>query len=227
MPEVKKAELIQGIVYMPSPVRIDYHGEPDSLTQGWLFTYAVATPGVKSATNTTVRLGRDDVLQPDGILRLLPESGGQAQADKKGLLAGPPELVFEVAASSASIDVNAKKTSCRRGGVQEYVVWRTLDEALDWWTLDDDDYSPLSPDEDGIHRSRVFPGLWLDVAALLRGEGKRVIEILSQGLASEDHAKIAAKFPGSMPPGVPPKDAEFVAPSANGASQNSPARSIG
>src|ERR1051326_8597374 len=99
MPEIKKAELINGIVYMGSPVRHDQHGKPDSLLQGWLCTYAIATPGVESGTNSTTRLGPDDVPQPDGLLRILPEAGGQARVDTKGYLQGAPELVAEVAAS--------------------------------------------------------------------------------------------------------------------------------
>src|SRR5436309_9813471 len=84
MPEVKKAELINRIVYMGSPVRIDQHGEPDGLIQGWLCNYSVATPGVKHATNSTTRLGPDDVPQPDGLLRIGVEFGGQTQLDAKG-----------------------------------------------------------------------------------------------------------------------------------------------
>src|SRR5882672_1638720 len=108
MPEVKKAELINGIVYMASPVRLDRHGEPDSLIQTWFGNYAIATPGVKSATNTTTRLGPDDVPQPDGLLRIVPECGGQAHPNAKGYLQGAPELVAEVAASTASLDARAK-----------------------------------------------------------------------------------------------------------------------
>jgi hypothetical protein len=65
MPELKKAELIGGVIYMASPVRLNQHGEPDSLVQTWLGTYGIATPGVKAATNATTRLGPDDVPQPD------------------------------------------------------------------------------------------------------------------------------------------------------------------
>src|SRR5947207_14644267 len=84
MPEVKKAELINGIVYMGSPVRIDQHGQPDNLIQTWLGSYSVATAGVKAATNSTTRLGPDDVPQPDGLLRIATESGGQARVAANG-----------------------------------------------------------------------------------------------------------------------------------------------
>ena len=188
MPEVKKAELINGIVYMGSPVRYDQHGAPDSLIQGWLFTYAVATPGVRSATNSTIRLGPDDVPQPDGLLLVLPECGGQTHVDAKGYLQGPPELVVEVAASSASFDAREKAASYRRAGSREYLLWRTEDAAIDWLILEEDEYRPLSPGADGLLRSRIFPGLWLAPEALLAEDGAKVIAKLQEGLKSPEHA---------------------------------------
>ncbi|MFN0076415.1 MAG: Uma2 family endonuclease [Prosthecobacter sp.] len=198
MPEVKKAELIQGVVYlMASPVRIDLHGDPDSLAQGWLFTYAAHTRGVKSSTNATNRLGPDDIPQPDGMLRLLPQYGGQAKVDAKGYLCGAAELVVEVAASSASVDTREKFTTYRRARVQEYLVWRTRDQAVDWWVMEDDEYLRLEPDADGILRSRTFPGLWLNVPALIAEDSGALLATLQQGLASEAHqafnAALAAK----------------------------------
>jgi Uma2 family endonuclease len=194
MPEVKRAELINGIVYMGSPVRIDQHGEPDGLIQGWLCNYSLATPGVKHATNSTTRLGPDDVPQPDGLLRLAPEVGGQARVDAKGYLDGAPELVIEVAASSVSFDVREKLASYRRSGVREYVVWRTEDEAVDWWMLADDEYRPLPAQADGILRSRALPGLWLDVQALLAGDGPMVMAKLQEGLQSTEHVAFVAEL---------------------------------
>src|SRR5437762_5868582 len=206
MPEVKKAELIDGIVYMGSPVRIDQHGEPDAFMQGWLCNYSVATPGVKHATNSTTRLGPDDVPQPDGLLRITAEYGGQARVDAKGYLDGAPELVAEVAASNVSLDVREKLDSYRRSGVREYVVWRTEDEAVDWWALEEDEFRPLPAEGDGTLRSRVFPGLWLDIGALLAGDGPRVMAKLQEGLQSAEHAAFVAELqkhwkaqPGSAP----------------------------
>jgi len=194
MPEVKKAELINGIVYMGSPVRIDQHGEPDALVQTWLGTYSVATSGVKHATNSTTRLGPDDVPQPDGLLRVAPECGGQARVDGKGYLDGAPELVVEVAASSVSLDVREKLASYRRAGVREYVVWRTEDEAVDWWVLEEDEFRPLEAAADGTLRSKVFPGLWLDIRALLSGDGQRVMAKLQEGLQSAEHTAFIAEL---------------------------------
>ena len=194
MPEVKKAELIQGIVYMASPVRADQHGDPDSILQTWMGTYAAATRGTRASTNTTTRLGADEVPQPDGSLRLLPEYGGQVRMDKKGYLVGAPELVVEIAASSASVDSTAKLDTYRRAGVREYLLWRTVDECVDWLELIEDDYVHILPDASGVIRSHIFPGLWLDMNALLDLDAARVLAKLAEGLASEEHAAFIAKM---------------------------------
>lgn len=188
MPQLKKAELINGIVTMASPVRITHHAAPDSHIQGWLWTYATATPGVQSATNVTLLLGPDDTPQPDAMLRVLPECGGATVVDAKGYLQGGPELVVEIAASSASNDVHEKLATYRRARVREYLVWRTEDEAIDWWSLEDDEYRPLAPGDGGLLQSKIFPGLWLDPAALLAGDGPALIAALRRGLDSPAHA---------------------------------------
>lgn len=201
MPDLKKAELIHGEVYLTaSPVRVDQHGDPDALVQTWIGTYAAFTPGVKHATNTTTRFDADNMPQPDASLRLLPEYGGQARVGTDGYLVGAPELVVEVAASSSSIDAGKKLHTYRRAGVQEYVVWRTLDGEVDWWFMHDDEYVRLSPEADGTLRSRLFPGLWLDPVALINEDAARVLTVANQGVASEEHAvflqKLAAQRQG-------------------------------
>jgi hypothetical protein len=158
------------------------------LLQTWLGTYSIATRGVRAATNATARLTADDVLQPDGLLRILPECGGQTRLDAKGYLVGAPELVVEIAASSASLDTREKLASYRRAGVREYLVWRTEDEAVDWWSLEEDEYRPLGADALGVLRSKVFPGLWLNTAALLPGDGAKLMAKLQEGLSTEEHA---------------------------------------
>jgi Uma2 family endonuclease len=188
MPGVKKAELVGGFVVMASPVRTDVHADPDHLVQGWLFNYSLQTPGTRGSTNGTVRLGPDEVPQPDATLRLLPEYGGQTTVDDKGYLRGAPELVVEIAASSVSIDTRAKLEDYRRAGVKEYVVLRVQDAALDWWMLEEERYVPLPPHRDGSWRSQVFPGLWLDGAALIAADGPRLMKKLQDGLKSKEHA---------------------------------------
>lgn len=179
MPEVKKAELIQGIVHMASPVRLDLHGKPDALIQGWLCVYAASHPEATHATNVTVRLDSDDVAQPDAVLFLDAAHGGKAAVDESGYLSGAPELVVEIAASSVSRDAREKLVSYRRAGVAEYLLWRVLDEEIDWFLLEEDEYRPIQPEE-GLLRSRVFPGLALPVAAALSGDLATVLGVGSK-----------------------------------------------
>jgi Uma2 family endonuclease len=192
MPHLKKAELIEGIVYMPSPVRHRQHGQPHSYLMGWLVVYMAGTPGVQVGDNSTARLDLDNEPQPDGSLLIDPERGGQTRISEDGYIEGPPELVLEVASSSASYDLHVKRNVYRRNGVQEYVVWRVLDEAIDWFVLRDGQYERLAPGDDGILRSHVFPGLWLDPTALLRHDLATVLATVQQGASSPEHAAFVA-----------------------------------
>jgi len=181
MPGVKKAELIDGVVYMPSPVKHAQHGRPHFHILGWLFTYASLTPGIDGGDNSTLRLDLDNEPQPDGFLRLLPEHGGQTVIDADGYLVGGPELIVEVAATSASYDLNQKLHVYRRHNVKEYIVWRVLDRTVDWFFLRDDIYERL-PTTEGVYRSPLFPGLWLDPEALVGDDIARVLAALWQGM---------------------------------------------
>lgn len=192
MPHLKKAELIEGIVYMPSPVRHRQHGRPHSHFIGWLIAYEAGTPGIQVGDNSTVRLDLDNEPQPDGCLLIDPACGGQTQLSEDGYIEGAPELVFEVASSSASYDLHAKRHVYRRNGVREYVVWRVLDEAIDWFVLRQGEYERLAPGDDGILRSEVFVGLWLDPAALVRRDLATVLTTLQQGVSSPEHAAFVA-----------------------------------
>lgn len=184
MPELKKAELIDGEVYMGSPVSDEWHAEPDGIAQLFIGTFAARSTGVKHGVNSTVYLSPDDIVQPDGLLRLLPEVGGKVQRGEDGYLHGAPELVIEIAASSASIDARKKKAAYRRAGVSEYLLWRTEEPGIDWWLLENGEYQLLPADADGITRSRKFPGLWLDTQALLSRDAARVLDVLLLGLKS-------------------------------------------
>jgi Uma2 family endonuclease len=200
MPELKKAELIEGVVYMPSPVRIRHHGRPHFHFMGWLAAYQAATPGVDGADNTTVRLDMDNDPQPDGLLFIDPARGGQAQIDDDGYLNGAPELAGEIASSSVSYDLHAKFRVYRRNGVKEYIVWRVLDRAIDWFILRQSQYDRLAPDAAGICKSEVFPGLWLDPAALIAGDLAKVHQVLQQGIASPEHAAFVTRFQQASTP---------------------------
>ena len=191
MPELKKAELIEGIVYMGSPVSAE-HGEPDGLIHTWLGNYAAHTPGVRFFPNTTVILDADNTPQPDTCLCLNPDRGGRTRISPKKYLMGAPELIVEIAASSASIDLNDKMDAYARNGVGEYLVWRTLERRFDWFVLENENYVALRPDSRGMLRSKTFPGLVLDVSALLAMNASKVLAILRRGLASAAHKTFIA-----------------------------------
>ncbi|HEX4589046.1 MAG TPA: Uma2 family endonuclease, partial [Gemmataceae bacterium] len=143
MPELKKAELINGVVYVGSPVRAQEHGEPHFDLIGWLALYQRATPGVRGGDNATLRLELDNRPQPDAYLRIGSECGGQARVDEDGYISGAVELVAEIAASSASYDLHDKLDVYRSNGVREYIVWRVEDREVDWFILGDGQYEPL------------------------------------------------------------------------------------
>ncbi len=128
LPEVKKAELVEGVVYMASPVRYQQHGKPHSQIITWLQVYTAATPGVEVADNTTVRLDLDNEPQPDALLRLDEGVGGRSRISEDDYLEGAPELIVEIAASTASYDLHDKFRAYRRNGVREYLVWVVLEE---------------------------------------------------------------------------------------------------
>ena len=192
MPHLKKAELIEGVVHMPSPVRANRHGGPHFRLIGWLDNYLTDTPGVKGYDNTTVRLDVHNEPQPDVALLIDPARGGQARISADDYLEHAPELVAEVSASSVSIDTNAKAEVYRRTGVREYIIWRVLDEEIDWFVLRDEQFVPLVPDAEGIFRSEIFPGLWLDPAALIRGDRQRLREVAHRGTSMAEHAAFVA-----------------------------------
>lgn len=186
MPHIKKAELIEGVVYMPSPVR-NSHSEAHGDMMIWLGAYRVATLGVHLNDHATLRLDIDNEVQPDAVLRLDEDLGGASHISDDDYLEGSPELIVEVAASSASYDLYEKKDVYRRNGVQEYIVWRVYDEVLDWFQWQTGEYHRLEPDESGLMHSLVFPGLRLDVGALLSGNLAAVLSAVSAGTKTPEH----------------------------------------
>lgn len=188
MPDVNRAELIEGVVHMPSPVRHARQGKPNLLVASWIGAYAAATPGVDGSTGGTVRLDLDNEPQPDALLFIVPAKGGQVRIDDDDYVSGAPELVVEISASTASYDLHEKFTVYRRNGVREYLVWRVDDGAVDWFVLEGSEYHRQEPDIDGHLKSRTFPGLWLDPAALLAHDAGGVLAALQKGLATEAHA---------------------------------------
>ncbi|MEG3881334.1 Uma2 family endonuclease [Microcoleus sp. herbarium19] len=183
-PEKFKAELIEGVVYVASPVRV-FHGVPHADLVTWLGVYRTATPGVSAADNATTRLDLDNEPQPDALLRI--QIGGTSTISDDGYIEGAPELVAEIATSSATIDLGAKKNAYRRNGVQEYLVWQTFENRFSWFRLQAEEFVLIEPDGDGIIRSSTFPGLWLAVPALLQGNMIEVLNVLQVGIAEDAH----------------------------------------
>ena len=194
-PDLKKVELVEGVVRMPSAVRYAAHGKPHATMVWWLGAYAVATSGVHFVDNTTLRLDGDNELQPDAALFLDPRAGGQARISPDDYMEGAPELVVEIAASSASYDLREKLAVYQRNGVREYLVWRVTDERIDWLELTKGVYRSRSADAAGVVRSAAFPGLWLNVDAMLRGNQPAVLHTLHQGLADPGHAAFVSRLP--------------------------------
>jgi Uma2 family endonuclease len=172
-PDIKKAELIDGVVYVPSPLRGDYHGEPHGLVMFWLGYHVMLVPELRCMDNTTLLLDGRVEAQPDAML-WRPESGGPYLNDD-GYVEGAPQLIVEVAASSVSYDLHQKKEAYRRNGVGEYVVWRVLDGAIDWFRLRDGQYVLIEPDAEDIIESEQFPGLRLHVPSMLAGDRAALI----------------------------------------------------
>jgi len=189
-PEIKKAELIEGVVYVASPIRYRQHADPHFNIIVWLGVYQAATPGVKGGDNATVFMDFENEPQPDALLRLEPALGGQSRVTSEDYLEGTPELIVEVAASSASYDydLHDKRRVYARNGVPEYMVLQVYEKKVSWFVLREGVYELLDPDAHNIIRSEVFPGLWLQVDALWSGDVATMLAVLQQGLASPAHA---------------------------------------
>ncbi len=178
--KIKKAELIEGIVHLASPLLFTPHAESHGRIIGWLIAYqanAIDLNNLKVEIEPTVRLDEDNEPQPDAVLFRL---GGNAQIDDDGYIMGAPELVVEIAASTVSYDLHAKKLAYERNGVKEYIVWRTLDREIDWFILENDKYVKLNPDDAGIIHSREFEGLRLNITAILNGNMAIVLSSIVQ-----------------------------------------------
>jgi Uma2 family endonuclease len=186
MPGNIRAELIEGVVYMPSPLKAR-HGQSHPELMTWLTRYKAFTPGTGVLDNATTILDDDNEPQPDAALRILPEYGGQTHENADGYIEGAPELTAEVALTSAAIDLHSKRQAYERTGVREYIVVVLRERRIVWFVRRGAGFAPLEPSADGILRSEFFGGLWMDPAAMLRQDTLRIEEVLQQGLASPEH----------------------------------------
>lgn len=193
-PGIKKAELIEGVVFIPPPaVRWDYHGSPHSNLMYWVVHYRTSTPGLVVGDNSSIRLDLETEPQPDVAMVIDARHGGHAKFAADGFLEGAPELVAEVSGTRASIDMNAKLRVYRRNGVREHVVWRFRERAIDWFVLKHGEFERL-PSINGIIRSEVFPGLWLDPLALINDDAAAAIRVLNEGLSTPEHAEFVSRL---------------------------------
>jgi len=200
MPDVEHAELIEGIVFMgAAALRHVQHGEPHQLLIGWLDRYVEHVPGLTGGVSSSVGLSEENDPQPDAYL-VLPDAMSKSRVTEDGYLEGPPDLIAEVSASTTSIDLNLKFEAYRKNGVREYLVWRVLDKQVDWFELQGDKYVPLPRDANSVIRSHVFPGLWLDAAAIVAMRRRQVYQVLRQGLTTSEFAAFAAEVARHAPP---------------------------
>ncbi len=185
----------------PPPVSHTYHSSPHMKFNFWLGTYLEHTPGLESGDNGTLRMDLDNAPQPDLYLMIPADRGGQARIDEENYVEGAPEWIGEVSASSASYDLHAKLNAYRRNGVREYVVWRTFDSEIDYFIFRAGRFDRLPPGPDGIYRSELFPGLWLDPSAFLAGLHAGIANTVRQGVAATpEHAAFAARVKPPMLP---------------------------
>jgi len=190
-PEDFKAELIGGIAYVSSPLKRT-HGRNHLALGSLFFAYEGSTPGVESGDNNTVLLGDEGEPQPDLFLRICPECGGQSETTEDDCVLGAPELVAEIALSSRSIDLHAKRDDYTRYGVCEYLVLCLGEKKFRWFDLRNE--RELEPDDDGVYRLRVFPGLWIDGEVVLAKDHARMMAVLGQGLSTPQHEEFVRRL---------------------------------
>jgi hypothetical protein len=192
MPNLKRAELIRGVVYMPSPLSFE-HGDMDSQVGSWLGVYAASTPGCRPSTNATWLMTEDSSPQPDNTLRILPEFGGRTRVEGR-YGAGVPEFLAEVCLSSVAYDLHQKLDLYQEAGVQEYLAVLIHEHEIRWHRLAGDRYEVVPARSDGVYRSAVFPGMWLDAPALLANAMARVLAVLNDGIRSPEHQQFVEQL---------------------------------
>lgn len=191
LPDLKNAELIEGVVYVSSPVSFEHAGRHKWVVW-WLTQYERLTPGCEGGDNGTWRM-LDSAPQLDCFLRISPARGGQS-GNREKYAAGAPELVAEICVTSADVDLGPKLRLYEKAGVREYVTVEVEEKRIVWRTLQGGEYVAQVPGADGVFRSQVFPGLWLDVAAFWADDGGRMQAALDGGLATEEHQRFVERL---------------------------------
>ena len=188
-----RAELVEGFVYMSAAVRTA-HGGPHSLMIGCLEIYCGETPGLDCLADATDRLDDENEPRPDVAAFIEPGYGGRCRIDRQGYLTGGPQFICEIAASTEFLDRGMKRRVYQRHGVEEYLVWRTRREFIETYRLIDGDLVLVDADADGIYRSRIFPGLWLDLAAAVGKDRRRLHRTLREGIETDEHAAFVSRL---------------------------------
>ena len=192
MPPGIRAELIGGVVVMPSPVG-KRHYVTSANAVGWLRNYRMKTQGIELADNGSTALDDYGEVQPDAFLRILPERGGQT-SDHGKIIRGAPELIIEVAGTSKTTELGSKLADYERAGALEVVVLAIDPDEVHWHVRREGRLVRMPPDFDGLYRSKVFPGLWLDLDAFFADDGLAIMATLERGLASDEHAAFIARL---------------------------------
>jgi Uma2 family endonuclease len=204
-PEGFRAQLIGGIVYvMASPTSLR-HGRPHARVVHWLGLYSDETPGTDVLDNTTNILGPESEPEPDACLLIQPEYGGRTTTDENEMLVGAPELVVEVANTTRAIDLGRKKADYQEAGVQEYVVVLAQEQSAVWFRHTADGFVDLAVGADGVFRSELFPGLWLDPRGIFDPTTRRLTTVSRKGLASPEHAAFIADLAARRKPAKKPR----------------------
>jgi Uma2 family endonuclease len=191
MPENFRAELIDGVVYVASPLKRP-HSRSSFLLISVLGQYEAQTPGVSGEECVTVILSDHAEVQPDILLRIEETFGGESYFTEDEFLTGAPELVIEVSQSSRSIDLNHKRKLYRENGIIEYLVIDLQKDTIRWFDLQLN--QELQTEPDGIYRIRTFPGLWIDSSAVFDQNLARLITTLNLGLSSQEHAEFVSRL---------------------------------
>jgi Uma2 family endonuclease len=200
-PDIKKAELIEGVVYiLSSPIRVERHSEFHIWVVGWLFDYMITTPGVKIGEYGIIHFDSDNRAQPDAFLRIEEKLGGKSRLVDEEYFEGAPELIVEVAATTASYNLHDKLSVYTSHGVQELLVFIAHEREVRWHVLRDGRYELLAANERGILRSEVFPGLWLQPEHFWKGDGAALLAVLQEGLASPEHADFVNRLQQAITP---------------------------
>lgn len=195
MPNPNKAELVDGCVQIRSMAQWPLRANAVGRLISWSGYYVSFTPFLIGARNATIRIDGNSEVQPDATILVDPAQGGQSIVGADDFIERAPEWLAEVSGASSDLDLHTKLAVYRRNGVRECVVWRVLDQQIDWFSLRSGEFVPLKADGAGILCSEAFPGLWLDAPALIRGDMPRVLEVVQQGLASPEHAAFLRAHP--------------------------------